>query len=392
MRRTIGYHVLVTALLLSGAMIVPASAGIVVYEKDDKKVEIGGRVQMQYREVDPDGGDSSDEIFFRRLRPYISGSVTENWMGKIQFDFGESEDDDEVKIKDAYMRYSGFDNIKLTIGNSKTPFSREFLASSKRQQLVERSFVGDHNFGAPDRQLGVRLDGHCASKKITYAANFGAQEHDPDIDKLDFDTPVNRDSDWNQGWVAAGRVDYHPLGYVPFDQADFGSDEWKFNVSLAAFTWDNDDDNNTFTDDSDAITPEGIAEGKADLDSADGVELSAGVRGRGFSADAEYHMISGDTVDSSFTGGLYEDGETDLDILAFEGGYLLPGNVELVAGWDSLDADNYDEAWERTSFGVNWYWNKHKAKIQASYRMSENFEGADDLDRDELFAQVQFVF
>ena len=75
-------------------------------------------MQLQYLYVDPDDGISRDRIFFRRLHPYIQGSVTRNWDGKIQVDFGDAE---EVAIKDAYMRYKGWKNLELYIGNTKSP-------------------------------------------------------------------------------------------------------------------------------------------------------------------------------------------------------------------------------------------------------------------------------
>jgi phosphate-selective porin OprO/OprP len=383
---------LIATLLVAG-IAATAGAGVVVYEKDEKKIEIGGRIQLQYLSSDPSSGSRSDELFFRRLRPYIQATVTEDWLGKIQFDLGKAGDDNEVALKDAYMQYIGWDNHKITIGNSKTPFSREYQTSSKRQQLIERSFAGDHNFGSPDRQLGVRLDGSAMDKMITYAAAVGSEEHDPAMGRLDFDTPANTQSDWNQGVVVAARIDYHPLGYVKFDQADFGSDEFRFNVSAAAFTWSNDDDNNTFTDSTTGmVNAAGITAGKVDLDSADGIELSAGVRGSGFSADVQYQMISADTVDPTWTGGLYLNGTSDLDVMAVEAGYMFHEKVEIVGGWDSLDADNYANSTDRTSIGLNWYLNKHKVKLQTTFRSWENVGGVTGVDLDELFAQFQFVF
>jgi len=387
------FNALCAIVALCSTIAVPASAGVVVYEKDEKKIEIGGRIQLQYRDLSPDGGSDVDTFFFRRLRPYILGSVTEDWLGKIQFDLGKAGDADELSVKDVYMQYVGWKNHKITIGNSKTPFSREFLASSKRQQLIERSFAGDHNFGSPTHQLGVRLDGHRVDRKLTYAAAFGGEEHDPAINALDFDTPANTRSDWNQGIVVAARIDYHPLGFVKFDQTDFRSEEFKFNVSVAAFNWSNDDDNNTYTDSvTGMVNAEGIADGKVDVDSVDGVEFSAGVRGKGLSADVEYQMISGDTVDTTFTGGLYLNGTTDLDVMAVEAGYMFHKKLELVAGWDSLDADNFATSTDRTSVGLNWYLNKHKTKFQATFRSWSNVGGVSGVDRDELFVQAQFVF
>ncbi|NND61000.1 MAG: hypothetical protein HKN49_12105, partial [Gammaproteobacteria bacterium] len=351
-------------------------------------IELGGRIQLQYVNMDPDVGDSSDDLFFRRLRPYIAGTVTADWDGKIQIDFGKSAGDNEVAVKDAYMRYTGWDNLSLFIGNTKTPFAREFLASSKRQQLVERSFAGDHNYGAPDRQLGLRLDGSTADKKLAYKLSLGAESHDPDVRRLDFDTPVNESGDWNEGVVVAGRLDYMPMGSMKYDQVDFRSDSLKMGFGLAVFSWSNDDDNNTYTD----ANGVALSGSKADLDSATGVEVSVSARGNGFSADVDYQSIDADTVVSDFTGGVYSNGGTDLEKIAVEGGYLFPNNVELVAAWDTQDADGYATPWERTSVGANYYFNKHKMKAQFTYRMGKNVNGVRGTDEHTGFMQFQFVF
>jgi phosphate-selective porin len=160
------------ALLVADLSFVTLG-GVTVYEDGSKKIEIGGRVQLQFLKVDPDDGESTDKLFFRRLRPYIAGTVTENWMGKIQIDFGKAGDDDEVAVKDAYMQYQT-GNLKVTIGNAKHGFSREALTSSKRQQLIERSFVGDHNFATPDRIAGVKVEGKSDSGKVTYIVGGGS--------------------------------------------------------------------------------------------------------------------------------------------------------------------------------------------------------------------------
>ena len=35
-------------------------AGVVIYEEGNKKIEIGGRIQVQYTRFDPDEGESKD--------------------------------------------------------------------------------------------------------------------------------------------------------------------------------------------------------------------------------------------------------------------------------------------------------------------------------------------
>ncbi len=363
------------------------AAGITVYKDGDKYVKMGGRIQVQYYYEDPDGGESTDEIDFRRLRPYIEGSIHKDWKGKFQWDMGGATGDNEIAIKDAYMQYMGFKNMKITLGNANFPFSRELLTSSKKTQLVERTFVGDHNYGTPDRSLGLHITGTNDDKKWEYAVSATSASIDPDDGKLDFDTPVNRNGDFNEGWMFGGRVDFHPLGYLKKSQGDFKR-ETKATIGVGAFVWDNDDDNNDNT-----VGGVDIGAGKPDVDSVTGFEVSAAFRGAGFSVDGQYNFFDTETIDSSFTGGIYKDGETDLENWAIEGGYMaVPDKLEVVAGYQSQDADGYAEEWTRTSFGLNYFIKKHDIKVQATYRIGKDKDGVDGNDLDEIFVQAQYVF
>jgi len=383
---------LAIALVAAGmtAIALPASAsGVTVYKEGDKFVKIGGRIQLQYHMADPDGGEKTDEVFFRRLRPFIEGSVVKDWYGKFQFDLGKAEGENEVAIKDAYVRYSGVDDLKVTFGNAQFPFSREDMTSSKKQQLVERTFVGDHNYGTPERNAGIFLHYAALDKKLELHAAGAAADIDPDARKLDFDTPVNRNDDFNQGWIVGARVDYHPLGYLKMSQGDFKRDEIRTTISLAAFTWANDDDNNTYTDAAGLST----SSSKADVDTVNGFEVSGAFRGYGLSVDAEYNLFQADTIDSNFTGGIYENGSTDLTNYGVEGGYMIiPSKLELVAGYQAMDADNFDEVWTRTSVGANYFIHENDVKLQATYRIGNDLHGVKDNDENELFVQAQYVF
>ncbi len=370
----------VGAALGTSAFLSTAHAGGIKYEDGDKYLKIGGRIQLQYYQADPDGGDATDEVFFRRLRPFIEGSLYKDWKGKIQWDMGKAEGENELAIKDAYLQYKGIHNVKVTVGNANFPFSREFLTSSKKQQLVERTFVGDHNYGTPDRNVGLHLTGHSESKTITWGASLAMASVDPDANKLDFDTPVNRNSDFNDGWIVGGRVDFHPFGALKFAQGDF-SGKQKATIGIAAYSWSNDGDNNDAT------------RSKPDVDSVTGLEISGAWRVSGFSVDAEYNVFNADTVDATYTGGIYENGSTTLANWSLEGGYMLmPKKLELVAGVSSQDADNYEDTWNRTAIGANWFFQKHDIKVQLTYRMGENLKGVKGKDENELFVQMQYVF
>ena len=374
-----------------------ADAGIKVYEDGDRWVELGGRLQLQYLYVtdDPREGESGSEdtIFFRRLRPYIAGSVTTKWWGKFQWDMGKSLDGNEIQVKDAYMQYIGLKNHRFFIGNSKTVFSREFLTSSKRQQTVERWFVGQHNFGSPDRMLGFRVDGNTSDKKFEYKFNVGGENFDPDNKRMDFDTPANDSGDWTQGWVGAGRVTFYPLDPIKRDQGDFSRGSFNLALEAAAFHWTQNDNRTAYTDEDENGNEVCNNESKCDLESATGWELSGGVRGHGLSVDLEYNEIAGDMIADNVNTGMYVDGKTTIKKWQLEGGYMLANiPIEFVYKRDSMDTDGYDAKWYANDFGINYFFNKHKAKAQLVFRDESNVNGEDGDNRQQIVMQWQFVF
>lgn len=362
---------LLAAITMAAAPML-ASAGVTVYEDGDKYAEIGGRLQAQYLRVDPDGADSTDDFFFRRLRFYIEGSVTENLSGIWQVDFGKEGEDPAVK--DAFITYSGLAVGDILVGNHTAPFSREQLTSSKRQQFVERQFVGDHNYGVLDRQMGVSIKGK--SDTVAWQAGLYKAGIDPDDDKLDFTSRVSEDAEYFGNLIAA-RVDFNPLGHFKMAQGAFG-EELKFGIGVNAFTWSNDDD--------DVVDP------ASDYDKATGFGVDGALRAGYFSADAAYQSFASETLDGTYTGGLIENGDGDFDSYLVKGGYMIvPNRFEGVVGYSGLDADAWNETDTRLSIGGNFFINKHNAKIQVTYEMGKDVEGVPGEDADTLYIQFQQV-
>lgn len=365
------------ALGMCGLVLDSAMAGGLKYSSDDAYLKLGGRIQLQYHYTDPDSGDSSDDLLFRRLRPYIEGSLHKDWKGKWQFDLGKGK----IEIKDAYAQYTGFPLATVSLGNKAFPFSREFLTSSKKQQLVERTFVGDHNYGTPDRQVGLHLAGGLIEDMLRWDLSAAMGAVDPGNSKLDFDSvaSLNSGDDWIEGRMIGGRVELFPLGYFKPEQGDFKGD---FRVALgaAAFTWQNDDD---------AMADEG-----ENVDDVTGFEVGAALRGLGASLDAQYNSFDASLIDGEAgMHGIYKDGDTTLENYAVEGGFMVwPRTIEVVAGYQAQDADGYADEWTRTSFGLNWFLKKQDVKCQLTYRMGENKDGKAGKDVDEIFLQYQYVF
>ena len=274
-------------LLLCLVKISPAHARIVIYDEGGQQVVIGGLIQVRYQLEDPDGGETTDELFLRRFGPYIEATLHEEWMGKFQVDYGKAQDDNEVYINDAFMKYKGFDQFQITVGNQKFPFSREFLSLEPRRQLIRMTFSGDRNFGTPDRNLGVNLAGDFASQRFTWGAALAMAAIDPAADKLRFGTPANQESDFNEGPMVCGRIDWHPLGFMNFDQGSFDN-ETRLTLGFAAYSWANDGDNNPNTD---PATGSSISSTEADVDKATGLEISGALNGSGLYVDGEFNLF-----------------------------------------------------------------------------------------------------
>lgn len=370
----------ILAVLFMAMLVTPVIAGV-KYSDGDKYINLGGRIQLQYIHTDQDGHDASDDLRFRRLRTEIEASLYKDWVGKLQFDLGKNENE----IKDAFYAYKGIDGMEIAVGNSYIPFSREAMTSSKTQQLVERTFVGDHNYGVPDRQAGVHLTGK-AGAIVTYGLSVAKAAHDPDEKKLDWETVISQDlqDDWSQGDMVAGRVDLHPFGILKMSQGDFDR-ELKATVGVGAYTWNNDGDNlNPYSDEHTS---------KLDLDTATGFEVSAAIRVAGVSIDAQYNTSDAELMDEGITSGIYRNSEATLENYAIEGGVMIvPSKLELVAGYQAQDADGYATEWTKTSVGLNYFVKKHDIKYMLTYDMGENKDGKVGSDVDEVYVQAQYVF
>jgi hypothetical protein len=362
----------------------PASlleAAIPLYQNgSDFRLDLGIRAQIQYYHLS--GGDWSEEkLYFRRLRPVLNATFSPRFTAEAEFDFGETVEGEAVEFKDLFLSYLGWEGkgISLTLGNEKAVFSRQFQSSSKSLTLVERGVVGIDDFGSLDRVLGLRVDSRDPRGRFKMAGSAGLASHEPDPAQMEFESPLNAREGTNRGWSFSGRAELSPLGEVEYDQGDFGSESMRLAVSVAAYHWSHDGS--------------GSSGGQADLSMSRGLELSSAVRGRGLSADAELQWVRGETENRAFTGGIYEDGEANLSKLSLQSGYMVvPERLELVGGFDRLDAETYKAAWKRLSLGATHYWKRQQLKLQMNYLLHWSFLGTTGDNPQAFVTQLQLVF
>jgi hypothetical protein len=71
---------------------------------------------------------------------------------------------------------------------------------------------------------------------------------------------------------------------------------------------------------------------------------------------------------------------------------VAPNKLEIIAGYQDMDADNYANVWKRTLIGANYFFHNHDIKIQTTYQVGKSLDGKEDNDANELFIQFQYVF
>jgi hypothetical protein len=355
-------------------------------EAADFKFKLGGLIQPQYKSTDPSTGSSTDTLRLRRLRTVFSGELHKDWKGVAQIDFGLSN----TAIRGAYINYKGFENVDLRIGSTVAHFSRETLTTNKKQFLIERTFTGDHNYGAPLFQTGIHLKGHDNSKTFTWGTTLAVAAHDPDEKKIDFEDTIQIDnkkndtSDWSDGLMIAARAGWHPFGIVANSQGILKK-ERKWCIEAAAFSWKNDGDN---------LKAGGHGGGtKYDLDKVTAFEISSALRFDRVALDLQYNIFDAQLEETGITSGVYKNSSTELKQFSAEGAFAFVVNkFEWVLGYEQQDADNYAKAWSKSSTGCNYYIKGHDLKLQATYSKGKNKDGASGSDVDEFYTMLQLIF
>jgi len=186
------------ALMLNGGSAVIADTvvthtGPLKWETNEGefKLQVGGRIMADAAFYDEDNVDLDGEsgTEFRRARLFVAGTMFHDWDWKAQYDFAGNESE----IKDAYIRYTGFDFGKITVGQFKQPFGLEELTSSKYITFMERAMAT--NAFSTSRRIGLGVNG--AGDSWTWAASvYGREEGD--------------DTDGDEGYGVGARLTWAP--------------------------------------------------------------------------------------------------------------------------------------------------------------------------------------
>ncbi len=133
------------------------------HAQDAPNIEFGGRIQADATYYNNDVFKYQDGSEVRRARLFIRGDLTEHWDYKLQYDFAP----DDPESKDIYIRYNGFDNTRITLGNFKVFGGLEELTSSNNMSFTER---GLPNALVKGRRVGVGYQNWSEAYSIAIAA------------------------------------------------------------------------------------------------------------------------------------------------------------------------------------------------------------------------------
>ncbi len=184
------------AIAMGLVAATPASA--------EMTVSLGGRIQVDATYYDDDNIKMGRGTEFRRARLFAEGDIADSWSYKAQYDFAG----DGVDLKDLYIRYSGFDFGKITLGQFKQEAGLEELTSSKYMTFIERAMLATF---FPSRRIAAGVAGDVDAWHWG-ASIFGQEE--------------GSSEGVNEGVGFAGRVAWGPK--VGENQLHFGvSGNWQ---------------------------------------------------------------------------------------------------------------------------------------------------------------------
>ena len=144
---------------------ISTEGGIKVKDKKSgTEFNFHGRLMYDYDFYDGlyNNGQDGSEGEWRRTRLTAKGKVKDDWQYGLTVNIDDR--DETADINTAYIKYTGFDPVDITIGKFKEPFSLERLTSSKWTTTIERNMLTDFlagNLGAGEPDTGgLMLSGY----------------------------------------------------------------------------------------------------------------------------------------------------------------------------------------------------------------------------------------
>lgn len=157
-------------------------------------IKLRGYAQFDSRWLTHSEDAGDDSFRFRRVRPFLEGTVFEYIDFRVMPDFADSS----ARLFDAYLNFRYLPQLQVQGGKFKPPVGLERLQSATATMFIERGFP---TLLVPSRDLGFMVHGELASGLFHY--QVGGFNGVRDGGTEDFDTDDGKD--------VAARVFVHPF-------------------------------------------------------------------------------------------------------------------------------------------------------------------------------------
>lgn len=121
-------------------------------ERDNSSfnARLGGRLQLDTALLDDNKTELKDGVIVRRARLSLGIDFWQHWRFRVQYDLA----DEEERYASLWLRYSGFSDVDVTLGQFQEPFGLEGSTSSNHIIFMERSLS---NTLVPGTNVGISL-------------------------------------------------------------------------------------------------------------------------------------------------------------------------------------------------------------------------------------------
>ena len=180
--------------------------GILVFQNKEANYKMWFDVRVQgdaavFFGYDKNLTQIGNGMSMRRTRFAVKAQIDKNWYGELDTDWTSGA----PEIKDAYLAFTGLENLEIKMGNFKENFSIQRNTTSRYLQFMERPMV---SYLAPSRHMGINFK-YAVPKFWASAGVFG-----PELEGAEAQTAFedgNKDYGLNCGLSYTGKLVYRPI-------------------------------------------------------------------------------------------------------------------------------------------------------------------------------------
>ena len=326
-----------------------------------------GQFRYTYQTNDSTGAEDLSNFQVQRTRLGFKGYAgSDKLKYQMLLSASQSGEFDKVSLLDWFVDYGHSKELGIRAGQFKVPYSTSFTISASELQFIERTQV-DSNFRL-DRDNGVNLYGKVLDSMLTY--NIGA-----------YNGEGRNKSNPDNGMLYAARLMFEPFGEYAYHESDNEISDKLLMLVSAAYAVSNDQAGSTNTNLNVrlATTALGISE-------VTGSNAFVGAKYRGASVHGEYFKR---VIDPQKQGASNESSEG----YYIQGGYFVaPKIIEVAARYEYFDPnkDSGSDLRQEYGFGVNWFVNNHRNKIQADFFKIKDEAGKTKQGEEDSRLRVQY--